>query len=269
MSPSSDRKRKRQLRMHKARAAKRLTTKLKRSLTAAARTLGGVAPDIASGVGHAYEAWVAFEIAVRLKVHFSVVPCDHAGVSLMPGSVFRVRGAPGNIRPAGRVEPEAPCHFVIGNSPQLAEIHIDVEHRGASGATHEIDVSIVRQAQAAYIRAQPLGGPFVGNRILAVELKAYDRAAALSPSFARSLLGVREDLENFWPLQRLSVVHHHGRYSIEFGPHEQSYWLLTTARLDNSDSLLSHHGVGHQDQLLPGNNELVLDKMVSEVIRRI
>lgn len=241
-----------------------LDAALRNRLQAAGRGLGLAAPDVAAGQGNSYEAWVLFALALRLQGRIIVTACDHQTNVLMSGRRFKARGGPGHIRPARRLERDAPCHFLIEGQTHSLELHLDIEHVGASDATHELDVSVVETVHADVIRAKPLGGPFPFPHHIGLELKAYDEGAMLSPAFARALLGVRTDLRGEWPPFYLEVGQGSGGYRLRNAPRSERYWLLTTADLDMR--LLDHHGLKGKDRVRPWNNEGVLDTIADAIL---
>lgn len=241
----------------------KLDATLRRNLRATGAAMGLAAPDVAKGKGNSYEAWVMFQLANRLRSFASVVACDHQANRLRAGRRFKARGGPGHIRPAGRPERNAPCHFLVVGSRRHLEIHLDIEHLGASNETHELDISVVDSRDASAVRALPRGGPFSARRCVALELKAYDEAAMLSPGFARALFGVRSDLEvRSWPFGIAATVRN-GGLSLVMDPSEELYWLLTTA--DLSKGYLARYHLEGERYVWPGHNEQVLDQIADAI----
>ncbi|UAJ12611.1 hypothetical protein [Polymorphobacter megasporae] len=158
------------------------------AVEAAATKVAVTATSVARGEGKAYEAWVLMELAARLAVENTVVACDHTG---SPTNVFRVRGGPGYMPVATSTNLDEPCHFRIG---KWRELHSGLRHRGQSGDSHELDISVIDAWAADILRRSSVPAPFEGVVCVAVELKEYDDSYTLPKTYARALLGVALDL---------------------------------------------------------------------------
>lgn len=214
------------------------------------------APSFSSGNGKAFETWILLEAAAVLQKNIAVLARDSHGNAT---SEFRVCGAPSNLPTTSTPPTSEPCHFLVGGH---RELHAGLLHRGTSGDSHELDVSIVSTHDAAILRHGRNREPYQGTRYAGIELKEYDAAGSLPKTYARALLGVALDLDPLrfiYPFElRLggqAVFHWHGGFH-----HSTNHMLLTTAALTGpTRSLLDHYrmtwvdcvAVGH----LPGEFE--------------
>lgn len=96
----------------------------------------------------AYEAYV-FGLCLRAVRELQVTPALR-GISALPNP-FVFRGGPGQIHSFARNFGYA--HFVLNG--HAFEVHAGVEFLGTSGMTHELDVSIIRGADAVRCRQTP------------------------------------------------------------------------------------------------------------------
>lgn len=240
------------------------TSDVQEEIVEAADALGLIAPDLGSGKGKAYEAWVLFEIAVKLMERgYGVLPC---GPSETVVNAFRLRGSPGGMPDAATpASADPPSHFVLEGNLQSLEMHIGVQVRGISGASHEVDVSVLPRELGRTCRRNG-GGIFQGPLSHGLELQAYDAQFKLSQVMPRALLGVALDLDPTWALVQV-VYRTQGGGERSFSPiWRTSYGLLTTTLLyENSRSLLQHHGVIIGEQVLPGQNEQAVERVVDEI----
>lgn len=132
----------------------------------------------------AYEAYV-FALCLRAVRELGVTPILR-GIS-GPPSPFIFRGAPGQIFSTNRNYGYAE----FGLNGENFEIHAGVEFRGASGMTHELDVSIMQQAYADACRLQP-DDPPSASLVAGWECKFY--AANLDKGLGRAFVGLIEDM---------------------------------------------------------------------------
>ena len=236
----------------------------------AANALALAAPSIGSGQGKAYEAWVTLELAKALQ---SAGVRVHARNSQdLPTREFFFRRNPGKIKSASANPHNQPCHFRVGDTFPILEIHAGVQHRGVSEDLHEIDICIVPQEEVAPTRSLPKGGAYVGARCLALELKEYGDDTFIEKNIPRALLGVMADLDPALvaaraaqrPTARFSMLSHFGP-----APH---YALLTTAKIrPPSKTFLTAHGVQWAEGLNCRDESDAIDQLaqrVAELMRR-
>ncbi|MBD8736220.1 hypothetical protein [Sphingomonas sp. CFBP 13706] len=239
----------------------------------AAEALSIVAPDVTSGKGKAFEAWAMLAIARHLSdmgATIAAVGCDD-----QPVTTFVVRGGPGHMPAASDDPATAPSHIVVerteigpqGQEVQIrSEIHLSLRHRSDSGATHELDLSVLPGRDAFACRWRG-GGAFVGGVLVAVELKAYDGRESLNLMFARALLGTMLDLQP-WRVIHDVELHMSGNYSRMLVPLSRPatmYLVTTTSLYDNSRRLLRRHdGVGIE-RVLPKTGAHRLEPIAREI----
>jgi hypothetical protein len=132
----------------------------------------------------AYEAYI-FGLCLRAARELGATPILR-GIS-GPPAPFIFRGAPGQIHSTSRNYGFAEFS-VNGND---FEIHAGVEFKGSSGMTHELDVCIMRQADADQCRAQP-DDPPSASLIAGWECKFYDRR--LDKGLGRAFVGLIDDM---------------------------------------------------------------------------
>ncbi len=241
-----------------------------KEIEAAANELAMAAPSIGSGLGNAYEAWVALELAKALRdlgLFVQARDCQDT-----PTHEFFFRRNPGKIKSASTHPYNQPCHFTVDGASDVLEIHAGVQHRGMSDDLHEIDISVVPQAEAAATRALAKGGAHVGTRCLALELKEYGDESFIDKGIPRALLGVMADLDPELiaaraarrPRARISVVSGYAP-----APH---YALLTTAKIrPPSKTFLSAHGVQWAEGLNCRDDCDAIDQLaqrVADILRR-
>ncbi|MFP1133311.1 hypothetical protein, partial [Asticcacaulis sp. W401b] len=127
-----------------------------------------VEPNV-SFKGKTYETWVALEIAARLKGDTTTVEVINHEGDVDPE--LRVRGGPGYL-----VSPKAtgdqPCHLRISSPVRTLDLHISLQHKGQSGALHELDISVVPYKPTIKMLAGQ-SAPYIGPRLLGLELKNY------------------------------------------------------------------------------------------------
>jgi hypothetical protein len=242
---------------------KPFTADMKAKLKAAAAALSVAAPDVAKGEGKTYEAWVLLEIARRVSNGISVTARDHTGALT---THFRVRGGPGFI-PAVEAPPGQPCHFLLDGPKDTAELHSGLRHRGISTDTHELDISVLDDAVADYIRHHGGGpvddwGPEHGAW-LGVELKEYGSGTTLPKGYARALLGVANDLDH-WGWVQIGP----GRRLEAHNPIPIIFFLLTTAKLGSSQAFTDHWDLNGRSDVRPGN-EGALDEVAQRILGRL
>lgn len=229
-------------------------------LQAAATALGIAAPSIGASKGKAYEVWIMLEIAARLK---------RRGVKVYPlnqnnqmETNLRVNGAPANmpgVDPSG----SAACHFLFVRDANIVELHLGLNHLGLSGATHEIDLSVLPAAQGWELR-QKGGGPFDGHVHVGLELKAHSDQYKLDHSIPRALLGVAIDLDPSWPIQGWTFHTAGGGSGCRMDRTSKTRLavMTTTQLFDSSRQYLEHHGAGAHADVTPGGNTAAIDAVV-------
>lgn len=218
-------------------------------------------PNIGTNKGKAYEFWVMLEIAVRLQRRsIPVLAIEPNGD---PAIDFRLRGAPGPMPSDHESGPDAPSHFVLGNPPSL-ELHVSLQSAGASGAPHELDISVLPFGEGRDLR-EAGGGYYRGVLQLGLELKAYSAKHKLSHQIPRALIGVAVDLDPAWVFRHFGFTTAGGATKAFTPVHRTVHGLLTTTELfEHSKMLLGHHGVIHRGSVLPGTDQ-VLDEIVAIV----
>ena len=241
-----------------------VTGKMKAQIVKAARALGGIAPDFSEGGGKTYEAWVLLELATRVRPEVTVLAQDHTGAAT---TSFRIRGGPGYLPKAGSKALE-PCHFHLSGPGRNAELHSSLRHRGASGDTHELDISAVDPERAEAIR-QHNGGPFDGApfgqaTLMGLELKEYDGVHSLPKVYARALLGVAVDLQ---PYLNVVVERRQGGQVHVLGGTD--FWLVTTTTIGSSDRLLDHHDIKWRERVEPGPHQNRLQALADRLKQRL
>jgi len=226
-------------------------------LEAAANVLGIVAPDVGTGTGKAYEAWFMLALAVRLRqAGIGVFPHDHND-DYEPW--FRIAGGPSNMPAAGSASANAPCHFLLWPEGQAFELHLGLQHRCATCATHDIHLSDIRAHYGRAVRASG-GGPFPGAGEVGVELKAYDAKHKLPQHFPRALIGIAVDLDPSRTFEALAIHTAGGEEIVYHRRHRTHYAIVSTTSLyDNSRRLIEHHGGSVHSFVEPGNDAGTLD----------
>jgi hypothetical protein len=239
-----------------------LSATLGPKITSAAAVLGAAAPSLTTNNGKTYETWALFELAAGLSASRTVQAAGHDAQPL--SGPFIVRGGPGLMPPPSNAGTE-PSFFVVAGGAHWFEIHNSLQHRGTSGETHELDVSVVPGHFAAKVRAQAKDSgnrlPYEGPVIAGLEMKAYDAGATIPKSFARGLLGLVLDIA---PMSVVSVSM--GQTTFTAWPFTSStFGLMTTADMTGpTDSFLRHYGLEPgQSQNHTGQGSL--DKFIASV----
>lgn len=229
----------------------------------AASKLSLVAKGLGKQDGKAYEAWVLLELAARLHaMKYDVRGCNPTGATVTD---FRLRGGPGHMPGVhDKLTTDTPSHLALSGSYADLELHISIEVVGMSEATHELDVSVL-PAREGYSCRLNGGGPYRGHVLLGVELKAYDEEKTLPMGLPRALLGTAVDLDPTWAITGFAYSISSGEVKT-FSRKRTRYALLTTTTLSESgQSLLANHGIMAGEELEPGKNEDVIDKLVTEI----
>lgn len=132
----------------------------------------------------AYEAYV-FGLCLRAIRELGVSPVL-CGISRAPDP-FIFRGGPGQIHSTNKNYGYA--KFSLNN--EKFEIHAGVEFRGTSGMTHELDVSIMRGADAENCRRRP-DDPPSSSLVAGWECKFY--TGNLDKALGRAFVGLIDDM---------------------------------------------------------------------------
>lgn len=136
---------------------------------------------------HAYEAYVLSLCmeAVRRAGGSADLKGIVSGQSPNP-IVFR--GAPGSMASQNQDFAYVSCAF----RGKRFEIHVDVEYKGTSGASHEIDVSVCDEAHCNAVR-QTGGTPKADGKklLMALECKFYENKPGVS--LGRTFVGLISD----------------------------------------------------------------------------
>ena len=132
----------------------------------------------------AYEAYI-FGLCLRASRELGASPVLR-GIRGQP-TPFVFRGAPGQIHSRGRNYGYA--EFAVNGTE--FEVHVCVEFRGTSGMTHEVDVAIMRAADARSCRQNP-DDPSAASLVGCWECKFY--AGALQKGLGRAFIGLVDDL---------------------------------------------------------------------------
>jgi hypothetical protein len=177
----------------------------------------------------AYEAYV-FGLCLRAVRELGVTPILR-GISGAP-TPFVFRGAPGQIhstaRNYGYVE------FVL-NGHEF-EIHAGVEFRGTSGMTHELDVCIMRGAEARACRnPKTLNDPQAASLVGGWECKFY--AGNLQKGLGRAFVGLIDDMGSNVRLNGLCSNSQHVQLRDYFQPQRRPHphFRLTPLEPSNED----------------------------------
>ncbi|WP_447753328.1 hypothetical protein [Sphingopyxis fribergensis] len=230
----------------------------------AANALGILAPDVGTGAGKAYEAWIMLELALRLKHQgIAVLPLDHNNLWEWH---FRIAGGPANMPGAGTTKGNEPCHFLISNGRKHVELHLGLQHRGSSGATHEIDISVVDAKRARALRIAG-GGPYRGSGKVGLELKAFDAKHKLPQHFPRALIGIAVDLDPLWLAGRALPSGRQKKSSVRRIQRTRYAVVTTTQLYENSRLLVEHHGGSVHDLVEPGPNDAEIDRLRDIILR--
>lgn len=161
----------------------------------------------------AYEAYI-FGLCLRAVRELGVVPVLR-GISGL-ASPFVFRGAPGQIHSSAR-------NYGYGQfrlNSQDFEIHAGVEFRGSSGMTHELDVCIMRGAEAEQCRRQP-DDPSAASLIAGWECKFY--AGNLQKGLGRAFVGLVDDLGTNLRVSGLCSNSFHPQLRDYFQPQRRPY----------------------------------------------
>lgn len=204
----------------------RLERDLRRTLRAF-RAANGIA-SVPDGPGKALEAWVMMRLArsARNSGHWRVSLRQGDGTLLPAGSAMQFATSQHGIQAAST---SAPSYIRLEHhrhGHKRLELHGSLQWQGRSGATHEIDVSVLPASLGEALRAGTGGLPR-GLPIAAVECK--DKDSAGSPDEMRQTLARMFDLalvtkprhgipcRTYEPLTNLTWGRRSGTYRDFFG----------------------------------------------------
>lgn len=139
-----------------------------------------------SGAGALFEMWLLLKIAERLRKNpFHAELRNASDNALASGTNFILRGGPGPVG-VGQY-----CHlsFIWGN--QVHELHTNIQFRGRSTETHELDIALIPRSVANVLRQRGGGRPSGHSRI-AVECKF--RSSTGSKDEARQIVARQFDM---------------------------------------------------------------------------
>ena len=230
--------------------------------------LGTLAPSLSEDAkGKAYEVWIAFEIATRLLRHgYDVRAVNPFGA---PEPSFKVRGSPGGMTNTATRPTSPPTHFEVRGGDRELELHIGLQLRGLSGATHEVDVTVLPAEIGRFVRSHG-GGPYNGPLDHGYELKAYDEKHKLGQGFPRALLGIAADINPSWFVPELDLRIANGQgSSVQLMQRTRFALLTTTTFYENSRSLMAGHDILGGAETLPGHNEAILDHLIGDLVLRL
>ena len=191
------------------------------------------------GIGHyqlvsrveekAYEAYV-FGLCLRAARELGATPILR-GISGLP-SPFVFRGAPGQIHSLRRNYGYA--EFILNGHD--FEVHAGVEFMGTSGMTHELDVCIMRGADARACRnPQSLDDPKAASLVGCWECKFY--AGNLDKGLGRAFVGLIDDMGSNVRLCGLCSNSDHEQLRNYFQPQRRPHphFHLTPLQPSNED----------------------------------
>lgn len=244
-----------------------LDQQLSDAITDAAKALAISVPDIGSGLGKSYEAWLMLEIAAGLPAPYSAVAIDYRGD---PTATLIVRGGPGYIASAsGPSATHAGAIRIDHQSHPTVELHASLRHRGLSTASHELDISLNLASVCQTIRRTGTA-PYPGPPILGLELKQYGTDQNLNKNFGRAFLAVAVDLQPQWLFDEI-ILGREGRVFGAWHARDQRprYRMVTTAGLTAETSrLLSTYGIAESPHFEPGDHA-PLSEIVAEAMECI
>lgn len=175
----------------------------------------------------AYEAYL-FGLCLRAVREIGAVPVLRGIIG--PPHPFVFRGAPGQIH--SRARNYGYADFMLNN--EVFEIHAGVEFRGTSGMTHELDVCIMRGADADRCRGEP-DDPTAASLIAGWECKFY--AGNLEKGLGRAFVGLIDDLGTNIRLSGLCSNAVHPQLRRYFQPQRRPFphFRLTPLEPSNED----------------------------------
>lgn len=173
----------------------------------------------------AYEAYL-FGLCLRAVRELRVFPVLR-GIS-GPPNPFVFRGAPGQIH--SRARNYGYADFALNS--EIFEIHAGVEFCGTSGMTHELDVCIMRGADADRCRREP-DDPTAASLIAGWECKFY--AGNLQKGLGRAYVGLIDDMGTNIRLSGLCSNAVHPQLRQYFQPQRRPYPHFRVTPLEPSN----------------------------------
>lgn len=175
----------------------------------------------------AYEAYV-FGLCLRAVRELGVTPVL-TGIT-GPAIPFVFRGAPGQIH--ARTRNFGYAAFWLNG--YAFEVHAGVEFKGTSGMTHELDVCIMRAAEAVQCRRAP-DDPRPASLVGGWECKFY--AGRLDKVLGRAFVGLIDDMGTTVRLTGLCSNAAHPQLRNYFEPQRRPFphFLLTPLEPSNED----------------------------------
>ena len=178
----------------------------------------------------AYEAYV-FGLCLRAVRELGITPVLLGNTGTPTPFVFR--GAPGQIHSTGRNYGYA--EFTLNG--QDFEIHAGIEFKGTSGMTHELDVCIMRAADARACRdPQSLDDPPAASLIGGWECKFY--AGNLDKGLGRAFVGLIDDMGSNARLTGLCSNSSHAQLRKYFQLQRRPYPHFRLTPLDPSNEAI-------------------------------
>lgn len=177
----------------------------------------------------AYEAYV-FGLCLRAAREVGAVPVLRGNLGTPNPFVFR--GAPGQIHSRSRNYGYA--EFTLNGHD--FEVHAGAEFKGTSGMTHELDVCIMRGADARACRnPQTLDDPSSASLIGGWECKFY--AGTLDKGLGRAFVGLIDDMGSNLRLSGLCSNASHPQLRNYFQLHRRPHphLMLTPLQPSNED----------------------------------
>lgn len=152
------------------------------------------------------------------------------GISGSPNP-FIFRGGPGEIHSQRRNYGYA--EFALAG--QAFEVHAGVEFQGTSGMRHEIDVAIIRGADAAKCRAQP-DDPPAASLVAGWECKFYTRQ--LDKGLGRAFVGLIADMGRNYRGAGMCSNQTHPQLNDYFRPKERPHPHFSLTPLNQGNELV-------------------------------
>lgn len=178
--------------------------------------------------GKAYEAYV-FGLCLQAVRELDVMPTLR-GITGSPNP-FIFRGAPGQIHSKTRNFGYA--EFCINGNK--FEIHSGVEFKGTSGMTHELDVCIMRAADARACRLLPEDPP-AASLIAGWECKFY--GGQLQKVLGRAYVGLMDDMGTNIRLSGMCSNSTHPQLSVYFQPQRRPHPHFRLTPLEPSNEAI-------------------------------
>lgn len=175
----------------------------------------------------AYEAYI-FGLCLRAVRELGAIPILR-GIRGVPNP-FIFRGAPGQIH--SRFRNYGYAEFTLNG--HACEIHAGVEFKGTSDMTHELDIAIMRSADAVACRRTP-DDPSSASLIAGWECKFY--TGTLDKALGRQFVGLVRDLGTNLRIDGLCSNVENTQLKLYLRPRERPYphFRLTPLETSNED----------------------------------